>query len=146
LKLSFRIEKLLLLRKSQVYLAHKSVSSIDAEIISHQASFELIKETENKNKIGFDQRLQGNMDVKTRRLFDKYFDCQKGKRVIKLKALEQLTDQRENKYTELISAIKKTKSLEILQQRKFQNAKRAAMIIKNNSYEEHSTLWQGRLS
>lgn len=144
--MSFRFESLLKLRKSQEYQAHKLVSSINSQLISNQASLQLLIDAENKHKQNFDQRLKNNLDIKTRNLFDKYFDSQKGKRLIKIAALEQIAHQLQSKQKELVSAIKKTKPLEILKQKELNNSRKIAMAIENNFNEEDLIFWRGQFS
>lgn len=92
-----------------------------------------------------DQRLQKNMDIKSRKLFAEYFDCQKRKRDQKIAALEQFANQLEIKQTQLISAIKKNKLLEILKDKELKNSKKKSMTFENYCYEESLTLWRGQL-
>lgn len=103
-------------------------------------------EEEKTYKQSFDQRLKQNIDINTRRLFDKYFDSQKIKISIKKTALEQMANQFENKRTELVSAIKRTRPLEIIKQRDLKVSNKIAMTKANNCYEEASTLWRGHFS
>ena len=142
--LSFRFESLLKLRKSEEYQVHKLFSSINSQLISYKASLELLIENENIIKQNFDQRLQQCTDIKTRRLFDKYFDCQKRRRGIKMAAIEKLTKQLEIKRSELISAIKKTRPLEILKKRHLKNTKKIAMVIENRGFKASSPLCRGQ--
>jgi flagellar export protein FliJ len=144
--LSFRFENLLKLRKSQEYQAQKFIASINRQIISHKSSLKILMEEEKTYKQSFDQRLKQNIDINTRRLFDKYFDSQKIKISIKKTALEQMTNQFENKRTELVSAIKRTRPLEIIKQRDLKASNKIAMTKENNCYEEASTLWRGHFS
>lgn len=142
--MSFRFKNLLKLRKSQVYQAQKLIASINSQLISHKSSLQLLLEEEKTNKQNFDQRLKNNIDINTRRLFDNYFDNQKIKISIKKTAIEQMTNQMENKRTKLVSAIKNTRPLEIIKQRELKASNKIAMTRENICYEEASTLWRGQ--
>jgi len=141
--LSFRFERLLKLRRNQQYQAHKLVLSIHSQLMLNQASLELLMEKININKKIFNQCLQSNMDIKTRRIFDQFFDSQIRKRDIKIEALKQITNKYTSKRAELISAIKNTKTLEILKHRKTTTSRKAIKPIENISHQENSTFWRG---
>ncbi|MGV7222379.1 MAG: hypothetical protein ACQ9MH_12715 [Nitrospinales bacterium] len=144
--MSFRFEGLLKIKKGQVHQAHKSVSYFNNQLLFHRASLELSGNTENKYKQSFDLRLKEDMDIKARKIFDKYLDQQKRKRDIKIAAIEQIANQLEIKKNELISAIKKEKSLKIIRFKALKTFKKNAMIIENNGYEEDLTFWRGQFS
>ena len=144
--MAFRFRSIMNWRIRQENLVQKEFGTVASRLIAQQRSLETLKEAELNNKRGFDQRLNNNIDVNTRILFDDYFLGLKRQQSFRQTIIAETKTQLETKRKELVSVAIKRNTLEIRKKRDSLLEKKLTMKLEINAAEETAVHWQGQFS
>ena len=115
--MSFRFETILRLNKNKEDLLQRDMGKMNAMIQKQQDSQCFIREVMNNKKEELNQKKRQNIDVNTKFLYDNFF---RGTQVHKTRQdtiISEITNKLEAKQKEVVNAMRKRKTLEILKER-----------------------------
>ena len=142
----FRYQSLLNIRRGHAHRAQSQFAAIYSRLAAQQISLEALDRAGKNYKSKFDRRLNQNMDVNTRVLYDDYLTGLKRKQSFWRSTIAETNAQLETRRKEFISALTKQKALEAISNRDSLLAKKQARKRKINLIDETAILWRGQFS
>ena len=115
--MGFRFETILKLNKNKEDLLQKDMGQINAFIQKQRDSQNFIKEIMEEKKEDLNQKKRGDIDIQTMILYDNFFN---GTQIHKRRQdiiISEISVKLEEKRKEVIDAMRKRKTLEILKER-----------------------------
>ncbi len=125
--MKFRFETLLRLRKNQEELIQKDFGVVRSHLVQQQNALSDMENEENHNKKQFVKMLEAPTESNTLMLYGNYFQAIKSKEQTQGQIISEIEKKASEKRDELIEAMRKRKTLEILKDQaliQFQQKKR----------------------
>ena len=122
--MTFRFETILKLNKNKEDLLQKDMGQINAFIQKQRDSQNFIKELMEEKKEDLNQKKRGDIDIQTMILYDNFFN---GTQIHKRRQdiiISEISVKLEEKRKEVIDAMRKRKTLEILKERELLKERR----------------------
>ena len=117
--MSFRFETILKLKKNKEDLLQKDMGKINAFIQKQQDSQNFIKEIIEEKKEDLNQQKRFNINIQTMILYDNFFYGTQIHKNRQDTIISEVSVKLEEKRKEVIDAMRKRKTLEILKEREF---------------------------
>jgi flagellar protein FliJ len=115
--LGFRFESILRLNKNKEDLLQRDMGKINTMIQKQKESQNFMKEVTEKNKEELNQKKRQNIDVNTMFLYDNFFRGTQTHKTRQDTIISEINVKLEAKREEVIEAMRKRKTLEILKDR-----------------------------
>ena len=115
--MGFRFETILKLNKNKEDLLQKDMGQINALIQKQQDSQDFIKEIMENKKEELNQKKRGNIDIQTMILYDNFFSGTQIHKKRQETIISEISVKLEEKRKEVIDAMRKRRTLEILKDR-----------------------------
>ena len=115
--MGFRFETILKLNKNKEDLLQKDMGQINALIQKQQDSQDFIKEIMENKKEELNQKKSGNIDIQTMILYDNFFSGTQIHKKRQETIISEISVKLEEKRKEVIDAMRKRRTLEILKDR-----------------------------
>ncbi len=125
--MKFRFDTLLRLRKNQEELVQKDFGNIQSHLNQQQKALSDMEIEEDSNKKQFVKTLQTPTESNTLKLYSNYFQAIKSREQTQGQIISEIEKKASEKRDELIEAMRKRKTLEILKDQaliRFQQQKR----------------------
>jgi len=113
----FRFETILKLNKNKEDLLQKDMGQINALIQKQQDSQDFMKEIMENKKEELNQKKRGNIDIQTMILYDNFFSGTQIHKKRQETIISEISVKLEEKRKEVIDAMRKRRTLEILKDR-----------------------------
>ena len=137
--MAFRFETILKLNKNKEDLLQKDMGKINAFMQKHQDSQNFITEIIERKKEDLNQKKRGNINIQTIFLYDNFFHGTQIHKKRQDTIISEVSVKLKEKRKEVIDAMRKRKTLEILKERellkerKFREKKLLAIQDENTS-------------
>ena len=115
--MGFRFETILKLNKNKEDLLQKDMGQINALIQKQQDSQDFMKEIMENKKEELNQKKSGNIDIQTMILYDNFFSGTQIHKKRQETIISEISVKLEEKRKEVIDAMRKRRTLEILKDR-----------------------------
>ena len=115
--MGFRFETILKLNKNKEDLLQKDMGQINALIQKQQDSQDFMKEIMENKKEELNQKKRGNIDIQTMILYDNFFSGTQIHKKRQETIISEISVKLEEKRKEVIDAMRKRRTLEILKDR-----------------------------
>ena len=115
--MGFRFESILRLNKNKEDLLQRDMGKINTMIQKQKESQNFMKEVTEKNKEELNQKKRQNIDVNTMFLYDNFFRGTQTHKTRQDTIISEINVKLEAKREEVIEAMRKRKTLEILKDR-----------------------------
>ena len=115
--MGFRFETILKLNKNKEDLLQKDMGQINALIQKQQDSQDFMKEIMENKKEELNQKKRGNIDIQTMILYDNFFSGTQIHKKRQETIISEISVKLEEKRKEVIDAMRKRRTLEILKNR-----------------------------
>ena len=115
--MAFRFETILKLNKNKEDLLQKDMGQINALINKQQDSQDFMKEIMENKKEELNQKKRGNIDIQTMILYDNFFSGTQIHKKRQETIISEISVKLEEKRKEVIDAMRKRRTLEILKDR-----------------------------
>ena len=144
--MSFRFDIILRLNKNKENLLQKDMGQINALYQRQQDQKQFLQDTTEKSRNELNQRKRSNVGVETMILYDNFFQGTRAQGERQDKIISEISTRLEAKREEMVEAMRKRRTLEILKERdilkerKIRERKETAILD-----EMASNLWGSNL-
>ena len=115
--MSFRFDMILRLNKNKENLLQRDMGQINALHQRQQDQKQFMQDTTEKSKEELNQRKRSNASVETMALYDNFFQGIRAQGVRQEKIISEINTKLEAKREEVVEAMRKRRTLEILKDR-----------------------------
>jgi flagellar protein FliJ len=115
--LSFRFDMILRLNKNKENLLQRDMGQINALYQRQQDQKQFMQDTTEKSKEELNQRKRSNASVETMALYDNFFQGIRTQGVRQEKIISEINTKLEAKREEVVEAMRRRRTLEILKER-----------------------------
>jgi flagellar protein FliJ len=115
--LSFRFDMILRLNKNKENLLQRDMGQINALYQKQQDQKQFMKDTTENSKNELNQRKRSNVSAQTMILYDNFFQGIRSQGVRQEKIISEINTKLEAKKEEVVEAMRKRRTLEILKER-----------------------------
>ena len=115
--MSFRFDSILRLNKNKENLLQKDMGQINALYQRQQDQKQFLQDTTEKSRNELNQRKRSNVGVETMILYDNFFQGTRIQGERQDKIISEINTKLEAKREEVVKAMRKRRTLEILQER-----------------------------
>ena len=115
--MSFRFDMILRLNKNKENLLQRDMGQINALYQKQQDQKQFMKDTTENSKNELNQRKRSNVSAQTMILYDNFFQGIRSQGVRQEKIISEINTKLEAKKEEVVEAMRKRRTLEILKER-----------------------------
>lgn len=115
--MSFRLENLLRVRKNKENQAQRNLADINTQLVAHRQSLQKLETDRARQRETLNRKYEKPLTASMLSLYDNFFEGAGREEQVRQRVIEQVSGKLESKRLELVDAMIKRRTLELLKER-----------------------------